>query len=65
MQPRTFIKYYGGTDVIYELIIVDTIKGDNFDEAAKKYNLGESNYRDLSPKTSKPRLNFNRFIWWR
>ncbi|MGD9807471.1 MAG: hypothetical protein AB7E76_01960 [Deferribacterales bacterium] len=65
MLPNSFLKYYGGSDVIYELIIVDTIKGDNFDEAAQKYKLGENNYRDLSPKAAKRPNDFNRFIWWR
>jgi len=65
LQPKAFLKYYGGSDVIYELIVVDTIKGDNFDEAAKQYKLGENNYRDLSPKAAKRPNDFHRFIWWR
>jgi hypothetical protein len=65
MQPKTFLKYYGGTDVIYSLTIVDTLEDDNFDEAAKKWKLGDNNYRDLTPKNVKPDLNFRRFIWWR
>lgn len=65
MLPTAFVRYYGGSDVIYELTVVDKIKGDNFDEAAKKYKLGDNNYRDLSPKAAKRPNDFNRFIWWR
>jgi hypothetical protein len=65
MLPNAFLRYNGGSDVIYELIIVDKIKGDNFEEAAKTYKLGENNYRDLSPKASKRPDDFRRFNWWR
>ncbi|WP_169304248.1 hypothetical protein [Denitrovibrio acetiphilus] len=65
MKPNTFLKYQGGSDVVYELIVVDKIKGDNFEEAAKQYRLDENNYRALSPKASKRPDNFRRFIWWR
>lgn len=65
MRPKAFVKYYGGSDVIYELTIVDKLKGDDFDEAAKKYKLGDKNYRDLAPKAADRSDNFRRFIWWR
>lgn len=65
LQPSAFLHYYGGKDIIYELSIVDVIKGDNFEEAAKKHKLDSNNYRDLSPKISKPNPAFRRFIWWR
>lgn len=65
MLPKSFLKYYGGSDVIYELSVVDTIKGDNFDEAIKKFKLGRNNYRDLSPKAVKRPTGYPRHIWWR
>ena len=65
MRPKAFLKYYGGSDVIYELKVIDTIKGDNFDEALTKYKLGRNNYRDLSPKAANRPTGYPRHIWWR
>lgn len=65
MLPKSFLKYYGGSDVIYELIIVDKVKGDNFEAAAKKYKLGDKNLRDLSPKAAKRPNNYPRHVWWK
>jgi len=65
MQPKAFLKYYGGPDVIYSLSVIDKIEGNDFDEATERWKLGEKNYRDLSPKAAKPNLDFYNFIWWR
>jgi len=65
LQPTAFLHYYGGKDIIYELTVVDVVKGDDFEAAAKQFKLDENNYRDLSPKATKPNPNFRRFIWWR
>jgi len=65
LQPSAFLSYYGGKDIIYELTVVDVMKGDNFEEAVKKYKLDDNNYRDLSPKISQRPRDFRRFVWWK
>lgn len=64
-SPSAFYRYYGGSDTIYSLTVVDTIAGDDFENAAKKYRLDENNYRDLSPKHAVRPNDFRRFIWWK
>ena len=65
MQPSAFYRYHGGNDTIYQLKVVDTLAGDDFENAAKKYKLSDNNFRDLSPQAAKRPNDFKRFIWWK
>lgn len=64
-EPPAFYRYYGGSDTIYSLTVVDIIAGDDFESAAKKYKLNDNNFRDLSPKHAPLPNDFHRFIWWK
>lgn len=65
MQPSAFYRYHGGSDTIYQLTVVDTLEGDDLENAAKKYKLSDKNMRDLSPQSAPRPNDFRRFIWWR
>lgn len=65
MEPQAFLRYYGGSDVIYSLKVVDTLPGNDFNEAITKFKLTDKNVRELNPQAVKRTNDFSRFVWWR
>lgn len=65
MEPTAFLRYSGGSDIIYRLKVVDRMPGNDFNAALEKFKLTDRNYRPLNPEPAQRTNDFNRFIWWR
>lgn len=65
LDPKAFIFYNGGTDIIKSLKVVQKYPGNDIKKAQEDFKLGEANYRSLLYEAPPPESTYTRFIWWR
>ena len=65
LEPKAYLYYNGGKDIIKKLMIVKVYADNEFKKALEDYKL-ENNNKDLLP-TTPPVNNISTgpFIWWR
>jgi hypothetical protein len=65
LDPKAFLFYNGGTDIIKDLKVIQKYPKNEFNKALEDYHLGNTNYRQILYKTPPADSNYIRFIWWR